>query len=66
MMQDKQKDWRIAHGLMIGFYILGIIAFSLIGDLSELINQIIFGVFVLAIIREIWRFVDRYRREKQK
>ncbi|HHU20720.1 MAG TPA: hypothetical protein GXZ58_11020 [Bacilli bacterium] len=65
-MKNDKFDWRIAHGLMIGFYILGIIAFSLIGDLSDLINQIIFGVFVLAIIREIWRFIDRYRREKQK
>ncbi|GAA4063688.1 hypothetical protein [Amphibacillus indicireducens] len=65
-MKNDKFDWRIAHGSMIGFYILGIIAFSLIGDLSELINQIIFGVFVLVIIREIWPFIDRYRREKQK
>ena len=65
-MQNRKTDWRIVHGLMIVFYIFGIIAFALIGDLSELINQIIFGVFVLVIIREIWRYPDRYRRERQK
>lgn len=65
-MKNYKTDWRIAHGLMIGFYILGIIAFSIIGDLSEWINQIIFAIFVIVIIREIWRYADRYRRERQK
>ena len=65
-MQNRKTDWRIVHGLMIVFYIFGIIAFVLIGDLSELINQIIFAIFVIVIIREVWRYADRYRRERQK
>jgi len=65
-MRNKKMDWRLAHGLMVGFYILGAIAFSLIGDLSELLNQIIFAIFVIAIIREVWRFYERYKKEKRR
>lgn len=65
-MNNQKMDWRLAHGLMIGFYILGIIAFSLIGDLSELINQIIFAIFVIVIIREVWRFVNRWKQERKQ
>lgn len=51
---------------MIGFYVLELIAFSIISDLSVTLNKIIFLIFVAAIIRGISRYVNRLKQEKQR
>lgn len=65
-MNNKKMDWRIVQGLMIVFYILGLIAFSIVGDLTQIINQIIIVLFVILIIREVTRFLKRLKKEREK
>ncbi|MBM7540253.1 hypothetical protein [Amphibacillus cookii] len=60
-MKGNKMDWRIFHGTMIGFYLLGLIAFLLIGDLTETINQVLFGLFFLIVLREVIRFIKRLK-----
>lgn len=64
-MKDQKLDWRIFQGIMIGFYLLGLIAFLIIGDLSETINQILFGIFLLVVLREVTRYVKRLKSENE-
>lgn len=63
-MQPNKFNWRIMHGIMLGFYLLGLIAFLIIGDLSSTINQILFALFLLIVIRESLRFYRRLKREQ--
>ncbi|MCZ0701676.1 putative lipid-binding transport protein (Tim44 family) [Natronobacillus azotifigens] len=56
-------DWRIFHGGMIVFYLLGVLAFLFIGNLEKSLIRILFGLLVLLVIKEIVRFVLRLRKE---
>jgi len=60
----KKIDWRIFHGGMIVFYLLGAVAFLIIGDLSNTLNQFLFAAFLLLVLREVIQFVIRWRKEK--
>lgn len=58
-------DWRIFHGGIIVFYLLGVLAFIFIGNLEEPLIRIMFGLLVLIVIKEIIRFVLRFRKESK-
>lgn len=60
-MNKKKTDWRVINGLMIIFYVLGAIAFSIIADMSGVLNQAILAIFVVVIIRESVRFHRKIR-----
>lgn len=60
----KKMDWRIFHGGMIVFYLLGAVAFLIIGDLSDRLTQLLFAAFILLVIRRVIQFVLRWRNEQ--
>ncbi|WP_440895030.1 hypothetical protein ACS127_10690 [Amphibacillus sp. Q70] len=65
-MKDQKLDWRIFQGIMIVFYLLGLIAFLIIGDLSETMHQVLFGIFLLVVLHEIIRYVRRFKSEQEE
>ncbi|SEN69796.1 hypothetical protein SAMN04488134_101664 [Amphibacillus marinus] len=65
-MSKTKQNWRLMHGLMISFYLLGLLAFVVIGDLSAPVNRVLFTVFLIIIIQEIFKYVQRLRRDLNK
>ncbi|SDC30508.1 hypothetical protein SAMN05421734_10696 [Pelagirhabdus alkalitolerans] len=65
-MKWTQFDWKLVHGLMITFYVLGLVTYLIMGDLSELIHQLIVSVFTLIVVKEVIRYVRRLKREKNE
>ncbi|WP_067843188.1 hypothetical protein [Amphibacillus sediminis] len=65
-MNLQNKHWRFFHGIMLVFYLLGLIAFLVIGDLTDTVNQILFGVFVIIVLREVVRYVRRLKRDQDE
>ena len=56
----KTGGMKIVQQLMLGFYLLGLIAFLIVGDLSTTMNKVILGLFVLLIVRESMRYYIHY------
>lgn len=65
-MKGQKPDWRIYQGIMIIFYFLGLVAFLIIGDLEETIQKVLFAIFLIVVIREVYRYVVRLKKEKEK
>lgn len=60
-----QNSMKTINLLMIGFYVLGLVAFLLIGDLSTTINKVLFGLFLLLILRESVRYYLKYIKDQK-
>ncbi len=56
----KTSGMKMVQQLMLGFYLLGLIAFLIVGDLSTTMNKVILGLFVLLIVRESMRYYIHY------
>lgn len=56
----KTGGMKIVQQLMLGFYLLGLIAFLIVGDLSTTMNKVILGLFILLIVRESMRYYIHY------
>lgn len=62
----KKQGVKIAQLAMIGFYLLGLVAFLIIGDLSTTMNKVLFGLFIILVLRELIRYYVLYLKPKQK
>ncbi|GEM02079.1 hypothetical protein SAMN05421839_10526 [Halolactibacillus halophilus] len=56
----KTDGMKIVQQLMLGFYLLGLIAFLIVGDLTTTMNKVILGLFILLIVRESMRYYIHY------
>ncbi|GEN57139.1 hypothetical protein GCM10012290_17840 [Halolactibacillus alkaliphilus] len=61
----KKQNVKIAQLAMISFYLLGLVAFLIIGDLSTTMNKVFFGLFLVLVLRELFRYYVLYLRPKQ-
>lgn len=61
----KKQNVKIAQLAMISFYLLGLVAFLIIGDLSTTINKVFFSLFLVLVLRELFRYYVLYVRPKR-
>lgn len=57
---SKTSGMKVVQQLMLGFYLLGLVAFLIVGDLSTTMNKVILGLFVVLIVRESMRYYIHY------